>query len=214
MTSIKTGKSLQEFLQGIIDESLKSKLHHSALQEKEKQNGSSNNSSNADGGNQSSGSDIFSDDNGGPSDSNKDDNKSNGSSKTSDDETAMKKGTVTADEIVEKLNSIRAGKSFKDDQISSSMSEYIESMSDAERTALFAFLKGIAQIVTGEVQAKQATSPESKPADVTMKKGADKQHKVITPNVIKTAAQNTKPKQNSKGTEDTSSPAPITPKKR
>jgi hypothetical protein len=82
----------------------------------------------------------------------------------------LEKGDITTDGVIEKLNSIRAGKSFKDDAIRHSMDSYISGLDKAEKTALFAFLKGIGQIVSGEVTPENATDPSEPPSDVNMNK--------------------------------------------
>jgi len=75
---------------------------------------------------------------------------------------------------------------------------------------LLAFLKGIAQIVTGAVPGQQATEPDSTPANVQMQKKDAQQHKTVKPNVIK--ADQPGPTGSAKNIEDTS--APISAKKR
>jgi hypothetical protein len=129
---------------------------------------------------------------------------------------ALKTGNVSADDVIEKLNTIRAGKSFKDEQIKSAMESYVNDLDDAEKTALLAFLKGIAQVVGGEVEGKQALEPSDKPASVKMEKKPSSQKVTIKPNVIKKpSAGGEKPKEKaSKAPEDTTPPAPIVPKKK
>lgn len=202
-TKINDGKTLGDFIGNIIKESVKSALHNKTLQEKEKQDST--------GGSDDSVDQLFgSGDGDSEGDSGGDEEQK--SSKTMDDDTeAMAGGDVEVKDIVEKLNSIRSGKSFKDDAVKNSMDEYINSLSSAERVALLAFLKGIAQIVTGEIPAQQAMDPQEKPADVQMKKGETKQTKHVKPNVIKVASQ---PEKSKSSQEDTSSPAPIKPVKR
>lgn len=209
--SLKTGTSLATFLDGVIRESVKSALHQKALQEKEKQaaagqtQAGEDNSGGGDGGD----TDLFGSENSG-SDEGAD--QENASSKTMDDETEkLQKGDINADDIVDKLNAIRAGKSFKDDKIKSAMGEYIGSLAKAEKTALLAFLKGISQIVTGEVLGQQATAPKNSPSDVEMEKGQKQKLKHVQPNVI----VGSRPKERVKGgSEDTSGPVPIVPKKK
>lgn len=212
-TALKTGASLATFLDGVIQESVKSALSQRALQEKEKQaaasggtQGDADKSDDEGGGD----TDLFGGgDSGG--DGGGDDEQS--TSKTMDDDTeTLQQGDVEPKDIVDKLNAIRSGKSFKDEQVSAAMEEYVGSLSKAEKTALLAFMKGIAQIVTGEVPGQQAVEPESNPAQVSMKKGPEPaKTKHIEPNVIKASP----PKQKSKGgSEDTSGPVPITPKKK
>lgn len=210
---LKTGTSLGTFLDTVISESVKSGLHQKALQEKEKQaaaSGSSQGSQDNSGSGDGDDIDLFSDD---ENENGSGDTDQASSSKTMDDETEkLKQGDVETKDIVDKLNSIRSGKSFKDETVSSAMDQYVGSLSKAERTALLAFLKGIAQIVTGEVSGGEATEPDSNPADVQMKKGPEaSKTKHIQPNVIKATA----PKEKVKGgAEDTSGPVPITPKKK
>jgi hypothetical protein len=208
-TVIRTSTGLAAYLDGIIEESMKSALHQKGLQEKEKQvamggsQGGSDNSGGGGGGNSLDALDDSGDDGG----------DQGSSSKTMDDETEkLKDGDIEPRDITDKLNTIRSGKSFKDDQVSSKMEEYVNSLSKAEKTALLAFLKGIAQIVTGEIPAGQATEPDTNPADVQMQKGPEAaKTKHIQPNVIKAQRPKDRPKGNS---EDSSGPVPITPKRR
>lgn len=215
IVKLQTASSLGAFLDNVITESVKSGLHQKALQEKEKQQsaqGGGDNSNNDDGDD----TDLFGGDNSG---GNGGDEKQASSSKTMDSETdddedteTLEQGDVEPKDIIDKLNSIRSGKSFKDEDISSAMDQYVGSLSKAEKTALLAFLKGIAQIVTGEIPAQNATEPDSNPADVQMKKGPESaKTKHIQPNVIKASAPKMKQKG---GAEDTSGPVPITAKKK
>ena len=132
-----------------------------------------------------------------------------------DEKENLKSGDISADEVIEKLNTIRAGKSFKDEKIKSAMESYVSDLDDAEKTALFAFLKGISQIVGGEVEGKEALEPSDKPANVKMEKKPSSQKVTIKPNVIKKPSAGEKPKEKaSKSPEDTTPPAPIVAKKK
>lgn len=201
-----TGKSLNSFLEGVIAESVKTALHQKSLQEKEKQQAASGGFGASSGGTT----------NPKPESTSSGDEGAASPSKTMDDETEkLKSGDVTPDDITDKLNAIRSGKSFKDENIKGNMTQYIESLSKAEKVALMAFLKGIAQIVTGEIPAQNAEDPKDKPSDVKMEKGTSVKTKHIQPNVIRGSAPQ---KKKQGGEEDTSSPkstpAPITAKKR
>jgi hypothetical protein len=132
-----------------------------------------------------------------------------------DEKENLKSGDINADEVIEKLNTIRAGKSFKDQNIKTAMESYVSDLDDAEKTALFAFLKGISQIVGGEVEGKEALEPSDKPANVKMEKKPSSQKVTIKPNVIKKPSAGEKPKEKaSKSPEDTTPPAPIVAKKK
>lgn len=190
---IQTGRQLSEIIQNIVKESIKTTLHQNAVAEKERQDAALEEDD-----------ELF-----GSDDSSKE---SSASSKTVDDEKQkLKKGDVTAEDIVDRLNSIRSGKSFKDEAIAAKLSEYVESLNKAEKVALFAFLKGISQIVTGEIEAQQAVDPSANPANVKMEKGDEEKKKSIKPVVVK-APSKEKDKEK-KSAEDTSGPVPIKPKK-
>ena len=73
-------------------------------------------------------------------------------SKVKDTEVDKLKKKVEVDDVIEKLNSIRSGKSFKDEKILASLTKYFDELEDSEKFALAAFLKGISQIVTGEIE--------------------------------------------------------------
>lgn len=204
MKTITSGKSLGQALDAVIKESVRSMLHNRAMNEKDKQDDTSNlfDDNSSDGGNES------------PNDD-KQDNDEEQKSKTGDDETEkLKDANIEAKDIVEKLNTIRSGKSFKDSAIANNLDQYINSLKSPEKTALFAFLKGIAQITTGEIDAKAATEPHDHPADVAMKKTDHSKHTFsIKPNVIKKNVK-TEPEKTSTGEEDTTAPkkVPIQPK--
>lgn len=67
---------------------------------------------------------------------------------------------VTVEEIVEKINSIRAGRSLSNKNIRMQLEVYFSDLDEDEKLSLFAFLSGIAQIVTGEILGKIATEPD------------------------------------------------------
>jgi hypothetical protein len=202
MSNLQKTRSLSKAIEEIVRESLKSSLYKNAVDEKEKQKKLMGEEDD----------DLFSDEEGG-SDSSSKASKAK-SSKTMDDvEEKLKKGEIKTKDVIDKLNSIRSGKSFKDSSISSRLDEYVESLSKAEKVALLAFLKGISQIVTGEVDPKIATDPADPEPDVKMKKGSgEKKVKSIKPNVIK-APEKEKVEKNP-SSEDTTGPVPITPKKK
>ena len=193
----KDRKSIDSYLANVIKESMRATLQRRALQEKENQ-------------------DLFS------SDADEEENKkepssSSGGSSTSkettpDEKKKLSKGDVTSKDVIEKLNTIRAGKSFKDDAISASLEKYVNELDKAERTALFAFLKGISQIVTGEVPEEDVVEPSESPSLVKMKKGSDVKKFTIKPVLVKKPTKDEGDKEKKKPEEDTSGPMPITPK--
>ena len=192
---INDGRSLSKAIQTIIQESVEEELAKNAQQERQRQTNQSSKPLDEEDETKSS-----------------TDDESSKSSKTMDDEKSkLKKGDITAEDVIEKLNSIRSGKSFKDEGVKNKLSEYVESLSKAEKTALFAFLKGIAQLVTGEFEPAAAVEPSDKDPGVAMKKKGEAQKVTVKANVIKKVPETDKSKK--KSAEDTSGPVPIAPKK-
>lgn len=232
-----SAKSIKSYLEGVIQETLdnvkKSKLHQTALDEKDKQDSLAADLGGDEGEGEEDDLAAALGDAGAEEKSTdgKEQPKASPDKGNDDDSAAMAEGDVTFDDIVDKLNTIRSGKSFKDSAIKDAFEKYVDDLDDAERTALFAFLKGIAQIVTGEIPGDKATEPAEDPASVQMKKEPDAtksstpvQKKSIKPNVIRTPGANAAPEEPQKhagtqkkpkgGVEDTSGPSPIVPKRR
>lgn len=194
----------------IIAEALKGGLHDATLDEKEKQDAVVDLF--GDGGDDSSGeekqqssSDDSSDDQGDQEDADK----------SAHDQESLEKSEVKLSDVVDKLNIIRSGRSLKDSSVKQNMEKYVQGLSSTERVALLAFLKGIGQILTGEIPAQQAIDPTKDPADVHMHKndakGKETHH--VKPNVIKKSAGGDQPEKKTAG-EDTTPPVPISPKRK
>lgn len=130
-----------------------------------------------------------------------------------DEAEKLKKADITVDDVIEKLNSIRSGKSYKDEEILGKLTVYVDSLGDAEKTALLAFLKALSQIVTGEVASEDVVKPSDKPVDVKMEKGEEQQKRTIKPIVIQKQAPE-EDKEEKTPAEDTKGPVPIAAKKK
>lgn len=163
--------TLDSIISDLIAESIKSSLTRRALDEKEKQVVT-----------KKSGKDDASGDN-------NDDKAPSATVKADKEDIEAMKKVPDYKDIVEKLNTIRSGKSLKDPDIESTFKQYIDSLTDAEKVALFVFLKGVGQILSGEFPADAAIDPGDDPARVSMKKagGSDSGAKTrsIKPNIIK-----------------------------
>ena len=123
-----------------------------------------------------------------------------------EDSQALKTGDVELEDIIDKLNAIRAGRSVKDDEIRNELESYFTELTSEERIALFAYLKGMAQVVSGEFAGENAIEPGDTPASITMLR-ARYGHKKVNPNVVVKG-------KHGGGDEDTTPPSPITPKSR
>lgn len=78
---------------------------------------------------------------------------------------------VTVDDIIEKINTIRSGKSIKDDDVHRELDEYVMQFSEDEKTALSAFLEGLGQILTSGIDSANASDPGD-PYSLEIKKTA------------------------------------------
>lgn len=126
-----------------------------------------------------------------------------------DDNDKLATADIETPDIIEKINSIRSGKSFKDATVADHMEKYVNSLDAAEKTALLAFLKAIGEIVVADQQA--TTDPSAAPAEVAMKKDEPKGKEVhhIKPNVITKQIKQEKPEGSQKGLEDTTPPQKL-----
>lgn len=204
------GKTLGSVIDQVITESTKTALYRKGLAEKEKQVVVAKNKQQSQDGGDSQKKDGLNDKPMGGADNTP-------SATVADDTEALAQGKIDVDNVIEKFNAIRSGKSFKDDGVHKAFEQYFNSLSEAERIALLAFAKGIAQIVTGEVQGGQAVDPSENPSNIDMVKkdtAADGsgEEKKVNPKVIKVPEEKPAVKKASNRSEDTS--APVVVKKR
>ena len=66
---------------------------------------------------------------------------------------------VTIGSVIDKLNALRGGRSLKDKEVQRSFKQYFESLTNQERQSMLVFLTGIAQILAGTKQGKEAIDP-------------------------------------------------------
>jgi hypothetical protein len=231
VTTIKSGKTLAELVKAVTEEAVasakkrrlgegpKSDLYHNAIAEKERQKKLMGEEEDDDlfGTGGDTGEDAKAAPEKGKSEEKPADSEDKSSSSTQKPSATvaqelekLEKGDVTPKDVVDRLNAIRSGRSFKDSSIQAPLEEYVNSLTKAERVALLAFLKGISQIVTGEIPADQAVTPDSKEPDVSMKKGGDTKKVDVKPVIVKNPAAGVKRPSG----EDTAGPAPIVPKKK
>lgn len=87
-------------------------------------------------------------------------------------------GDLSADKITykvisDRLNIIRSGRSLDDSAVESEMEEYVGELDDAQRIALFGFLKSIGQIVAGDADGGAVKEPDEDPYAVRMSRVKD-----------------------------------------
>jgi cytoskeletal protein RodZ len=90
-----------------------------------------------------------------------------------EDEQAVAKDeleTPTYSKVVDKLNLLRSGKSTRDKEVASQVKKYFNSLSGPERVALYAYLTGLSEIMSGGEEAKKVEDPSEKPYNVDTKR--------------------------------------------
>lgn len=137
-----------------------------------------------------------------------------------DDVEALQAVPEMAD-IIDKLNAVRSGRSLKDEKIKDAFDEYYDGLDDEEKIALFAFLKGLAQVTSGKIDGDAAVEPDTAPSPgIEMSrmssakpddKKPEKKKKKVKPHVIP-HAEKPKPRTSfDSEEEDTSAPLPVKP---
>jgi len=130
-------------------------------------------------------------------------------------------GVPTMANIVDQLNALRAGRSLKDVDVKTQLDRYFEGLDDSEKEAMHAYLKGIAQILSGQVDAGTAEEPKNHGVSTQT---SGKRSKNIKPNIIRNKQAPKAPPASAGAAasavaaksprENTTPPAPIVPKKR
>jgi hypothetical protein len=127
------------------------------------------------------------------------------------------KGDISLDQVIDKFNIIRGGKSFKEQDVKTQLEKYWnEKLDDAEKVALYTFAKGISQIVNAGIPAQQAADPSDAPSPgIKMQQTSKEKVKHVKPTVVRKGAGGQVKKPASK--ENTAAPkkvSPIQPKQR
>lgn len=129
-------------------------------------------------------------------------------------------GVPTIKNVIDQLNALRSGRSLKDAEVKTELERYFEGLEDSEKEAMHAYFKGVAQILSGQVDGGAAEEPKSHGV-ATQTSG--KRSKNIKPNVIRKSTPKTPPASAGAAAsavaakpprENTAPPAPIVPKKR
>ena len=80
---------------------------------------------------------------------------------------------IDEEAIADKINSIRSGKSLKEEETMSALSAYFKKLNGPERIALFAFLAGLEKVL-GDLSTDVKT-PHSKPFNIDMEQEESKE---------------------------------------
>ena len=77
---------------------------------------------------------------------------------------------ATVDDIVDKLNMLRSGKSTKDNEVRDQLASYWDGLQPGEKQSLYAYLTGLTQIMTAGAVGADATDPSSVGIKISAKK--------------------------------------------
>ena len=95
---------------------------------------------------------------------------------------------ITVEDIIDKLNIVRSGRSTRDGDVKREMEEYIAQFNEDEKMALLAFLEGLGQILTSGVDSADAVDPQD-PYALQIKKSLG----ASTANATRTPTPSTNP---------------------
>lgn len=188
-------KTIGQVLDELITESvgIKHKMHDTRLAEKDKQDDTTVN--------------LFGGDE--DNDSGDEEEKKQDSMTFKDDSGDDSDGLPTPEDIEDRLNIVRSGRSLRDDEVQKRFVEYYESLNDNEKKALYIYLKGLGQVLAGDISGDVAVdpTPETEP-------NQEPQKKSLKPNVIKKPDVPDEGRDKDREIEDDTPPTPVKPVKR
>lgn len=114
-----------------------------------------------------------------------------------DNKEKIKSNSISPLDIIEKLNMLRAGRSFRDPSIKQNLEKYVNSLNNEEKRNLLAFLTGLTEIASGIMTADQATIPDTNSKeDESKNTNKEKQFVKIQPTIVQNKKE---PVQGNKG---------------
>lgn len=114
-----------------------------------------------------------------------------------DNKEKIKSNSISPLDIIEKLNMLRAGRSFRDLSIKQNLEKYVNSLNNEEKRNLLAFLTGLTEIASGIMTADQATIPDTNSKeDESKNTNKEKQFVKIQPTIVQNKKE---PVQGNKG---------------
>lgn len=116
---------------------------------------------------------------------------------------------ITVDMVVSRLNSIRSGRSFNNEDISVELKHYFDDLEAPERVALLSFLTGISEITNAGITGEKAPEPSDEKIKIS---GGEKEKQPVQPNSNPPAAPMASPppqQRRSRGLENTAAPIVV-----
>jgi hypothetical protein len=120
---------------------------------------------------------------------------------------------ITFTMIKDKVNTIRSGRSLRDDEIRGELKDYFNELTGDEQEALFAFLDGISQVLTAGIEGEEATEPSKDPYNLKVTSSDDTKKSKPKEQPKKSPAKKPQPS-GKKDLEDTSPPIDVGKKQR
>ena len=108
------------------------------------------------------------------------------------------------DDVVKDINTLRSGKSTKNDEVKKDLIGYFDRLSEDERRVLHLFMKEVGGILKGAIDGDEAQDPSSPPFNMSI--SSDEREEVKDDAEEKPEVQ---PKRQSSGAEDTSPPIRV-----
>ena len=91
--------------------------------------------------------------------------------------------TVSFDSVIDRINTLRAGRSTKDKQIKRSLEDYYNKLDENERIVLKIFLEELSDILGGEISGVDAKDPSDPPDNFKITSGEEEADKAAAADV-------------------------------
>ena len=117
---------------------------------------------------------------------------------------------ISFEQIISAINLVRAGNSTNSKQTREEVKDYFERLDEEEKAVLLIYLKELAKIMTGAIDADDALDPSDPPKsqfDIIVKKEKEEKEKTDTAPSTKKSVKSIKPDQSS--LEDTTPPIKV-----
>lgn len=121
--------------------------------------------------------------------------------------------TVSFDSVIDRINTLRAGRSTKDKEIKKSLEDYYNKLDENERIVLKIFLEELSEILGGEIEGANAKDPSDPPDSFKITSGEEAADEEVAADVEKQAPGSSDEDEDmfgdEEGQEDTSPPEDL-----
>jgi hypothetical protein len=117
---------------------------------------------------------------------------------------------VSFDSIITAINTLRSGRSLKDKEVKSGVSQYYDKLTEEERMVMYTFLGALSKILTGAVDGSEAQDPSDDPLNFKITTADEEADQEAAADAEKIAPAPEEEQQGGEDSEDTSPPIELT----